>query len=576
MFIRRLVVYYCCWVFFYTCASSASSTHSSNNSSNTKVLEAIKICRDKLNEDPHFVKIQHSLAQLLDSQIGSDNDDVDVNEVIQLYLSVGKPSSHNVIRKRLPPSKVKFESLTRAATIAKEVLHDNQASIRYYIMAIHLDGVEEASLLMAFETVMPLLINNINPHKTEIIISADGTIISDVNGSSCLDICNLVETKLPAISMVDEYRGALFRRLKQPQLAYESYHKAYIKSKQQMESDIGNIDLVNGFLHTSILVAAASREAGRDLEHQIQYLNEAEQVAKPLLKNIDDIDEQSQDVFRDGIVDLYNNLGIAEKKQGSIKRAQEYFRRALEINPNDGHATVQLSSIDESSTDNVKRLDNEYVSSLFDGYSSRFESELVDILHYKGHSLVYNALVSALKQLGRSLSSVKKVVDCGCGTGLLGELIASNMSWVELSGVDLSHRMIAVSYERKSIYGREVYNAGLGKGDAAFYLSSLEKESIDCILASDVFIYVGDISALLHESFKCLARRGLIVFTVESYDDEEGEFRLLKSGRFGHSKQYIEQVAKLNGFEVLTWEDCILRQQGGQDVKGATVVLKKI
>ena len=135
--------------------------------------------------------------------------------------------------------------------------------------------------------------------------------------------------------------------------------------------------------------------------------------------------------------------------------------------------------------------------------------------------------------------------------------------------------MTDVSHERKSIHGREVYNAGLGKGDAAFYLSSLEKESIDCILASDVFIYVGDISALLHESFKCLARKGLIVFTVESYD-EEGEFRLLKSGRFGHSKQYIEKVAKLNGFEVLTWEDCILRQQGGQDVKGATVVLKKI
>jgi len=178
MFIRRVVVYYCCWV-LYTYASSASSTHS--NSSNTKVLEAIRICRDKLKEDPHFVKIQHSLAQLLDSQIGSDNDDVDINEVIQLYLSVGKPSSH-VIEKRLPPPKVRFESLTRVATIAKEVLHDNQASIRYYTMAIQLDGVEEASLLKAFETVMPLLINNINPHKTEIIISADGT-LSNIDDS---------------------------------------------------------------------------------------------------------------------------------------------------------------------------------------------------------------------------------------------------------------------------------------------------------------------------------------------------------------------------------------------------------
>ena len=556
-------------IILYCLVLNTSSTHSNN--SNAKVLEAIKICRDKLKEDPHFVKIQHSLAQLLDSQIGSDDDDVDVNEVIQLYLSVGKPSSH-VIEKRLPPPKVKFNSLIRAATIAKEVLHDNQASVRYYIMAIYLDGVEEASLLKAFETVMPLLINNINPHKTEVSISADGT-LSNVNGSpiqSAIDICNLVEMKLPAISMVDEYRGALFRRLKQQQLAYESYHKAYIKSKQRMESDMDNIDLVNGFLHTSILVAAASREAGGDLEHQMQYLNEAEQVAKPLLESIDDIDEQSQDVFRDRIVDLYNNLGIAEKKQGSMKRAQEYFQRALEINPNDGHATVQLSSIDESSTGNVKRLDNEYVSSLFDGYSSRFESELVDTLHYKGHSLVYNALVSALEQLGRSPSSVKKVVDCGCGTGLLGELIANNMPWVKLSGVDLSHRMIDASRERK------VYNAGLSQGDAEAHLLTLGKESIDCILASDVFIYVGDISALLHESFKCLASNGLVGFSIESYDDDEGEFRLLKSGRFGHSKQYIEKVAELNGFEILTWEDCILRQQGGQDVKGATVVLKKI
>jgi len=135
--------------------------------------------------------------------------------------------------------------------------------------------------------------------------------------------------------------------------------------------------------------------------------------------------------------------------------------------------------------------------------------------------------------------------------------------------------MIDASRERKSSHGREVYNAFLGKGDAKAHLSCLEKESIDCILASDVFIYVGDISALLHESFKCLARKGLVGFTIESYDEEE-EFRLLKSGRFGHSKQYIEEVSKLNGFEVLTWEDCILRQQGGQDVKGATVVLKKI
>ena len=45
----------------------------------------------------------------------------------------------------------------------------------------------------------------------------------------------------------------------------------------------------------------------------------------------------------------------------------------------------------------TRELEPEYVSALFDRYNSRFETELVDIIHYKGHTLLYESLLKALK-----------------------------------------------------------------------------------------------------------------------------------------------------------------------------------
>ena len=580
--LKRVLLYCYLWTLIIISAQS-------NSSDNANIIEAIQICRDKLEVDPYFPKIQHSLAQLLDSQISDSNVDTSlVDEAMTLYFEVGQPSSH-IIEERLPPAKVRFESLTRAGTIARDVLRDTDKFIQYYTMAIQIDGVEEASLLFAFELVIPVLINSID-HQFS--ISSDGTfsgsIMDEQQGlikQNAFDLCDIVEAKCPTAALVDEYRGVIFRKMKQHELAYQSYVKAMVKSKRQLNDNERNelsrstskeyIKIMSNYINSVILVAAAAREAGHDLQQQMRYLHDAEQVAIILMASIDndDMDEDSQLIVRESIVNLYNNQGIAEKKQGSMKRAQGFFRKALQINPTDGHALVQLASIDEGATSEVKALDADYVGSLFDGYSSRFESELVDVLQYKGHTLVYEALVTALKRLGRSPLTIKKVIDLGCGTGLLGELIANEMPWVELSGVDLSARMVEISRERQSRRGN-VYTS-VNQEDAATYLSTIKIHSIDAILASDVFIYVGDISNLLAESSKCLGKDGVLGFTVENYYGGPG-LKLLKSGRFGHSLSYIKQVVLENGFEVLIWKDCVLRQQGGVDVNGASVILRKM
>ena len=160
---------------------------------------------------------------------------------------------------------------------------------------------------------------------------------------------------------------------------------------------------------------------------------------------------------------------------------------------------------------------------------------------------------------------------------LLGELVSNDIPSANVFGVDLSQRMVDISRERKSKSGGNVYMSVI-VSDAAQFLSTIEDNSIDCVLASDVFIYVGDISSVLAESSRCLVDNGLVGFTIESYEDSGSDsgLKLLPSGRFGHSREYINEVATLKGFQVFSWEECILRKQGGKDVTGAAVILKKM
>lgn len=565
-----------------------------------KVSEAINICREKLKADPHFPRVQYSLAQLLDSKILGSDDNVDktlVAEVLHLYSQVGNPHD-SVEEKRIPPIKVRFESLMRAAHIAKDILRDNRQAVSYYEFAMHIDGIDCPLLLVAFEETLKLLLSSITATLGESFEVLPTGILGGNESNHdplqlSLQLCDYVGTKCPNEPLVDEFRGATLRQLKHGELAYQSYMQAWIKSRehyhncstQQSEVDECYVQL-KIFLKTAILAAAAAREAGISYDDQMSYLTEVETYAIPVLvptKKHDDVQRQmKKDDLVKEIVELYNNMGILEKKRGSLSQAKMLFRKALDINPTDGHALVQLASISSQDEDGqiiseVKRLDPEYVVGLFDGYASRFESELVDVLKYTGHLLVYDSLRNALDPNAKYINTI---IDIGCGTGLLGELIAREMPWVAIHGTDLSQRMVEISRERKTDSGgkRSVYKT-VSNLDASEFLSTFGRESVDCVVASDVFIYIGDISTVLENCSKCLVERGLIGFTIEKHEllknDSTNGLTLLPSGRFGHSKEYIYQMAENYGFKIHSWRDVVLRQQAGSDVDGAVVIMQK-
>ncbi len=196
----------------------------------------------------------------------------------------------------------------------------------------------------------------------------------------------------------------------------------------------------------------------------------------------------------------------------------------------------------------VERMPSAYVEGLFDDYAHRFEASLVGKLGYCGPELLARTLPD---QLGR-------VLDLGCGTGLMGAAIRGRAAHLE--GWDISAAMLRQAQAKK------VYDH-LGKED----LNALRitERRWDTILAADVLIYVGALERLVGWVAGSLAPGGLFAFTVEALAGEG--FALGTARRYAHSESYVRDLLAQAGFATLAITRSTLRTDRGQPVEALVV-----
>jgi len=103
------------------------------------------------------------------------------------------------------------------------------------------------------------------------------------------------------------------------------------------------------------------------------------------------------------------------------------------------------------------------------------------------------------------------VLDLGCGTGLVGEVIAIHAR--ELVGVDLSAKMLERARER-NCYTR------LLRSDLLAALDAEPACHHDVVTAGDVFIYVGNLDRVMASIRRVIRTGGVFAFTVEAAEDD--------------------------------------------------------
>jgi predicted TPR repeat methyltransferase len=251
---------------------------------------------------------------------------------------------------------------------------------------------------------------------------------------------------------------------------------------------------------------------------------------------------------------LWTLRGTALRELGRAAEAAASYREALARGGDPQLLGYYLAGLQAGAA--PVRPPREYVEALFDSYAGGFDEHLLRALHYDAPQV----LVQRIAADGRRW---RHALDLGCGTGLCGRLLRPIAD--RLTGVDLSANML----EKAGALG--VYDA-LHQGDVVDFLGDAS-ENFDCVVAADVFIYVG----ALDQVFRSLAARmpagGIFAFTVEESTDSE--LALRPSLRYAHSDAGIRRLAQEHGFGVAAVERRAVRQEQGQPVAGLFCWLEK-
>lgn len=318
--------------------------------------------------------------------------------------------------------------------------------------------------------------------------------------------------------------GALLYDHERYEEALECYRKAFIINPKQAE--------------TCSNLAMAVKEAGDPAEAVGLYFNAL--ALDPSLAKI-------HHYLAQALYDLYN-AKEDDAKDTAVKLARKW-KQFFPDNPVAAHVCAAF----EGKT--PERAADEYVRELFDSFADSFEAAVKNI-DYR----VPELLAAYMRDKPAGL----RILDAGCGTGLNAAVLKPHAE--TLTGIDLSEKMTDAAGE-KGLYDT------LLTADIVRFCNE-NPASFDLIVLADVVCYFGALEPLLSAVFKALAPGGSVFFTAEKLSGGQ-DFVLQPSGRFAHSRQYVENMLARTGFEKIRLSEENLRREKELNVAGILAAAEK-
>ena len=174
---------------------------------------------------------------------------------------------------------------------------------------------------------------------------------------------------------------------------------------------------------------------------------------------------------------------------GDIEGAATLFRACLEMDPDD-HCGVVMRLAGHGLA-LPQTAPPAYVATLFEQHAEVFDEILVGRLGYDVPAL-------ARRLVGAHREGPLRILDLGCGTGLVGVAFADIAS--EIIGVDAAEGMLALSDER------DVYS-DLYVGEAVAFMAEWDEAPFD-LVCRHVWPYLGDLAPFAAAAaFACAPRQ---------------------------------------------------------------------
>lgn len=252
-------------------------------------------------------------------------------------------------------------------------------------------------------------------------------------------------------------------------------------------------------------------------------------------------------------VDIWLHLGHLYLELGYQQKAIHAFSRCLALEKNHPEAEY-FQAIAKGSPPDIPPV--QYLSSLFDGYAPSFERHLQQELQYQTPEHL-RVLLEQYVQF-----PVQKIVDLGCGTGLMGERLHAKAT--ECIGVDVSEKMLRLA-NKKAVYTDLVHL------EVNEYLNTTS--DISLIVAADVCNYFGSLQVLLERATAALEPQGYLAFSIEKKSNSTDKTG--STGRFQHEPQQVLALGQQLGLQLLCQQEAKLRKEKGEWVIGVLFLFIK-
>lgn len=248
--------------------------------------------------------------------------------------------------------------------------------------------------------------------------------------------------------------------------------------------------------------------------------------------------------------------GLTLAGLGRNEEAVTLLERAQQREPDNAIVAFYLASV---RGETPATQPPELVQGIFDGYADHFDHQLVGQLKYR----VPRRVAEIIRARGRDRFDL---LDLGCGTGLMGVYLGKPNG--KLVGVDLSPRMLERA-KRHKIYSE------LKQSDLLSVLRETTPASFDVVTANDVFIYVGDLAAVVPACFEVLRPGGALIFSCEAAEETEGALVLRPSKRYAHSRTSIQALCRNVGFASCEIETIDVRLENNVPIPGFIATAEK-
>ena len=180
--------------------------------------------------------------------------------------------------------------------------------------------------------------------------------------------------------------------------------------------------------------------------------------------------------------------------------------------------------------DTLHAADLDELEGIYKNWASDYESDVINLAGYVGHLITSELLLNYLR------NTESTVLDAGCGTGLVGEILNKN-SFQNLIGVDFSQEMLNIAKQKNVYQSLELVDL----------TKKLDYESnlFDAVICAGTFTcgHVGP--EALREMVRITKQGGYICFTVRKQEWEASPYRqIIKDLEDSQSWKKLEHITK--------------------------------